>query len=113
MNSIKPEIQEIIHAIEEVLPSCRPIYQNSPYGLREASLIIQDIINSGWVSSGGAEVNQFEQMVADYINIPNTIAVMNGTAALHASLYCLDVKPGDEVICPGLSFVATANAIAY
>ncbi len=74
---------------------------------------VKSCLDSGWVSSVGQYVTQFEQMLVDYTGVPYAVAVVNGTAALHISLLLLDVKPNDEVLLPSLTFVATANAVAY
>ncbi|MDG2222515.1 MAG: LegC family aminotransferase [Rubripirellula sp.] len=74
---------------------------------------VLDCIDSGWVSSVGRYVDQLEQMLVDYTGAAHAVAVVNGTAALHISLLLAGVQADDEVICPALSFVATANAISY
>lgn len=74
---------------------------------------VTDCIETGWVSSVGAYVDRFERMVADAAEVDYAIATVNGTAALHVSMLLAGVKPGDEVLAPALTFVATINAIAY
>ena len=74
---------------------------------------IRDCLDKGWVSSVGSYVNQFEEVVAAYVGCKYGIAVVNGTAALHLSLIACEVKSGDEVIVPSLTFVATANVVKY
>jgi len=69
-------------------------------------------IDSGFVSSVGAFVTRFELELANYVGAPHAIAVVNGTSALHVALVALGIKPGDEVIVPALSFVATASAVS-
>lgn len=71
------------------------------------------MIDSGFVSSVGEFVTEFEQRIAEYTGSKHAVAVTNGTAALHLSLLCAGVKPGDEVITQSLTFIATANAITY
>ena len=63
--------------------------------------------------SGGEFVLHFEQAFADWLGVEHAIAVNSGTAALHLALLALGVGPGDEVIVPDLTFVATANAVRY
>jgi perosamine synthetase len=65
------------------------------------------------VSSVGSYVSRFEEIVMDYVGCKYGIAVVNGTAALHLSLIACEVKSGDEVIVPSLTFVATANVVKY
>lgn len=74
---------------------------------------IKECLDTGWVSSVGSYVNRFEKMVAEYVGCEYGIAVVNGTSALHLSLLVCDVKSGDEVIVPTLTFVATANVVRY
>ena len=74
---------------------------------------IKECLDTGWVSSVGSYVNRFEKMVAEYVGCKYGIAVVNGTSALHLSLLVCDVKSGDEVIVPALTFVATANVVKY
>ena len=74
---------------------------------------VQDCINSGWVSSVGRYVDRFEEAVAAACGAPHAVAVVNGTAALHVCLMLAGVRPGDEVLVPALTFVATANSIAH
>jgi len=74
---------------------------------------IKECLDTGWVSSVGNYVNRFEEMVAGYVGCKYGIAVVNGTAALHLSLVACEVRSGDEVIVPSLTFVATANVVKY
>lgn len=74
---------------------------------------VLDCIDSGWVSSAGAYVERFEAAFAEFCGVKHAVACCNGTAALHLSLLALGVGPGDEVIVPTLTFVATANAVIY
>jgi perosamine synthetase len=72
---------------------------------REKELLIQ-CIDTGWVSSDGPFVKQFEQMFADYVGTTHGTAVCNGTAALEVALWAVGVKPGDEVIMPSFTIVS-------
>ena len=74
---------------------------------------VKDCLDTGWISSVGSYVNQFEQMVADFSGAKYGIAAVNGTAALHIALLLSGVKQDDYVILPNLTFVASANAIKY
>jgi dTDP-4-amino-4,6-dideoxygalactose transaminase len=69
-------------------------------------------LRSGWVSQG-PKVAEFERQFAEYVGARNAVAVTSCTTALHLALVAAGVRPGDEVICPSLSFIATANAIVY
>lgn len=74
---------------------------------------VNDCVRSGWVSSLGKYIPEFEQGFADFCGVRHGIAVSNGTAALHLALVALGIGPGDEVIIPTLTFIATANAVRY
>jgi perosamine synthetase len=74
---------------------------------------VTDCIRSGWISSQGKYVLQFEEKFGDYVGQQNTLAVSNGTVALHLALVTLGVGPGDEVIVPNLTFAAPVNAVLY
>ncbi len=74
---------------------------------------VKDCLDTGWISSVGSYVTKFEQMVADFAGAKYGIAAVNGTAALHISLLLSGVKRDDYVILPNLTFVASANSIAY
>ena len=74
---------------------------------------VTDCIETGWVSSAGSYVSKFEEMVADWSACAHGIAVSNGTLGLHLALHMLGLNPGDEVIVPNITFIASANAVAY
>jgi perosamine synthetase len=81
------------------------------FGRQEEDAVVQ-VLRSGWVSQG-PRVAEFERKFAEYVGAPYAIAVSSCTTALHLALLAAGVKPGDEVLCPSLSFIATANAIVY
>jgi perosamine synthetase len=70
-------------------------------------------VRSGWISSLGRFIPEFERDFAAFCDVREAVAVCNGTAALHLALVALGVGPGDEVIVPSLTFIATANAVRY
>jgi perosamine synthetase len=74
---------------------------------------LEECIKSTFVSSVGKFVDRFEKMLEEVTGARRAIAVVNGTAALHACFRLAGVEPGDEVISPALTFIATTNAIAY
>lgn len=74
---------------------------------------VQDCVQSGWISSIGKYIGQFEKMFSSFCGVPYGVAVCNGTVALHLSMVALGIKPSDEVIVPNLTFVATANAVKH
>ncbi|MGD9133804.1 MAG: UDP-4-amino-4,6-dideoxy-N-acetyl-beta-L-altrosamine transaminase [Desulfobacterales bacterium] len=73
---------------------------------------VADVLRSDWLTTG-PKVSEFEQAVADYVGAEYAVAVNSGTAALHAAVYAVGVGPGDEVILPPMTFVATANCVVY
>lgn len=73
---------------------------------------VEQVIRSGWLTMGTL-VRQFEEAFAARLGCRHAIAVSSCTAALHLAQLALEMGPGDEVICPALTFVATANAIRY
>ena len=72
-----------------------------------------ECLESGWISGSGKYVEAFEEKFAHFCGVTNAIAVANGTAALHVALLALDIKAGDEVIVPDLTYIASSNAVAY
>lgn len=95
------------------MPTTRMVRVASPsVGPRERAYVLE-ALDAGEVSSMGAFVRRFERAFADYIGVPFAIATANGTVALHLTLEALGLKAGDEVLVPDLTFVATANAVAY
>ena len=74
---------------------------------------VVDAIRSSWISSTGPYVAKFERDFAGFCESRAAVSVANGTVALHLALLALDVAPGDEVIVPSLTYVATANAVRY
>jgi perosamine synthetase len=74
---------------------------------------VMDCMDTGWVSSIGKYVNEFETKFAAYIGSKYAVSCCNGTVALHLALMALGVAPGDEVIMPTLTYIATANAVKY
>ncbi len=74
---------------------------------------VADCLASSWISSCGKYVERFEAAFAEFCGARYAVACCNGTAALHLTLLALGIGPGDEVIVPTLTFVATANAVTY
>ena len=79
---------------------------------REKELVL-DTIESGWVSSVGKYVDDFEAGIADVCGVSHGVAVANGTVALQICMLVAGVQPEDEVLIPALTFVATANAVSH
>src|SRR4051794_23071679 len=74
---------------------------------------VVDAIRSSWISSSGPYLQRFEREFAALCGTKAALAVCNGTVALHLALLGLNVRPGDEVLVPSLTYIATANAVRY
>ena len=70
------------------------------------------VLKSDWITQGPT-IEKFERTVAKFVGNKHAVAVSSGTAALHAACFAAGIKPGDEVIVPTLTFVASANCILY
>jgi perosamine synthetase len=90
--------------LAKTIPVARP-----SFGVAEERAVLE-VLRSGWVSQG-PRVGEFEQRFAEYVGAREAVAVSSCTTALHLALVAAGVQQGDEVLCPSLSFVATANAI--
>lgn len=83
-----------------------------PYLTADEAQCAYDTILTGWVTQG-PRVQEFEEKFASYTGAKYAVALSNCTTALHLAMIVADVKAGDEVICPSMSYVATANCIMY
>lgn len=83
-----------------------------PYLTAEEAQAAYDTILTGWITQG-PKVQEFEEKFATYTGAPYAVAVSNCTTALHLSLIVAGISAGDEVICPSMSYIASANAIRY
>ena len=72
-----------------------------------------EAVKSGWVSSKGPFIEEFERSFSSYINVKHGVATSNGTTALHLALVALGMGKGDKVLVPSLTFIAVANAVTY
>lgn len=81
-------------------------------GEHERSLV-NECVQSGWVSGASRYVEDFEERYADWLDVDHCIATNSGTTAGHLAMIATDLQPGDEVIMPSLTMVATANAVHY
>ena len=88
-----------------------PIYRPE-IGKEEEEEILK-VVRSGWISSSGPAINQFEEMFSNYIGKRYGVATSNGTTALHLAMSTLGIKEGDEVIVPDLTFISPVNAVLY
>lgn len=87
-----------------------------PYGRQQISRAdieaVRAVLESDWLTTGPA-VAEFERAVAEFCGAPHAVAVASGTAALHTAYAACGLGPGDEVVVPAMTFVATANAVLY
>ncbi len=74
---------------------------------------VADAIKTGWISSSGGYVDKFERKFAEYLGVRHAITTTSGTTALHLALVAAGVGPGDEVIIPAFTMIATAAAVCY
>ena len=74
---------------------------------------VKDCLDTGWISSAGSYVNQFEALVAQQAGAKYGVACMNGTVGLHIAQIIAGVEPNDLVITPNITFIATLNSIKY
>lgn len=73
---------------------------------------VVEVLQSDWLTTG-PKVGEFELAFADFVGAKEAVAVSNGTAALHAAMFALDIQSGDEVLVPAVTFAATANCVVY
>lgn len=91
----------------KIIPVCEP-------DLRGRELeYVTDCIQSNWISSAGKYVTEFEQQFSEHCGAKYGVACSNGTTALHLAMATLGIGPGDEVIIPTFTMIATANAVSY
>lgn len=115
MNTHQTElVKDITSVLTRVLhKASEPVALHEPLFEGREQEYVKDCIDSGFVSSVGAYVNQFEKNLAQFTGAKFAAAVVNGTSALHICLKLAGVQPEDEVLIPALTFIATANAVCY
>lgn len=106
-------VDQVVSALTSVLPAEEPIHLHAPVFQGKEWDYVRECLDTGWVSSVGRFVDEFERRLAEYTGVAHAVAVVNGTSALHVSLILAGVQRGDEVLVPALTFVAAANAVAY
>lgn len=113
MSAVLSDVETIVAGIEGVLGGARrPVALHEPTFGGNEWRYVKECLDTGWVSSVGSYVDRFERELGELVG-GYAVAACNGTAALHAALLVAGVRPGDEVLVPSLSFVATANAVSY
>ncbi|MFN5349311.1 MAG: LegC family aminotransferase [Polaromonas sp.] len=104
---------------QDIARAIKSVVGDGPLGLHEPRfsgnewVYLKECLDSTYVSSVGKFVDRFEDDLANFTGAKRAVAVVNGTAALHVALMLAGVKAGDEVLLPALTFIATANAVAY
>jgi len=99
-----------LHGGEPVRTSLLPY---SAQSINDADIEkVIDTLRASLITTGPV-VQEFEAAIARYVGAEHAVALSSGTAALHAAMYAIDIKPGDEVIVPAITFVASANCIVY
>ena len=88
-----------------------PVSEPNLCGNEEAYVL--DCLRPTWISSRGEYIDRFERLFAEYVGVENAVTASNGTTALHLILRALGIGPGDQVIVPTLTYVATANAVRF
>ena len=104
--------EKIVAALASVLGQ-GPVALHEPRMEGKENRYLANCVDSTFVSTVGVYVDRFETDLARLTGAKHVVATVNGTSALHISLLLAGVQPGDEVLVPGLSFVATANAVRY
>lgn len=100
-------LRSVLPEKEGMIPLHEPVFAGNEWAY------VKECLDTGWVSSVGKYVDEFERKLAEFTGARRAVAVVNGTAALHVCLLLAGVQPGDEVLIPSLTFIATANAVAY
>lgn len=104
---------DFVQTLQAILGEERPAALHEPEFAGNEWTYVKECLDTGWVSSVGKFVDEFEFRLADYTGAKHAVAVVNGTAGLHVALLDAGVRPREEVLCPTLSFIATANAVSY
>ncbi|WDL95136.1 LegC family aminotransferase [Alicyclobacillus sp. ALC3] len=107
-------VTEVLERLKRVLPvTDRPIALHEPTFVGTEWQYVKECLDTGWVSSVGNFVDRFAAELASFTGAKYVIPTVNGTAALHTCLKLVPIEPGDEVLVPALTFIATANAVSY
>ena len=106
-------LEGIVRAVRTVVGDGASVGLHEPTFKGAEWKYVKECLDTGWVSTAGAYVGRFEKSLCEHCEAQNAVAVVSGTAALHAALLITGVEPGDEVIVPSLTFAATANAVVH
>ncbi len=97
----------------EKVSEMRKISVASPVFDGKEKEYVMDCLETGWISSIGKYIQAFEEAFAAFCGVKHALSCANGTVAIHLPLLAYDLKPGDEVIVPTLTYIASANAVKY
>lgn len=111
MTMVDPRV--VLQTIQSVIGTSTPVALHEPRFAGREWEYTKECLDTGWISSVGKFVDRFEAELARTCQAGHAIAVVNGTAALQIALVVAGVSPGEEVLMPALTFVATANAVAH
>ena len=95
----------IVGQIVAMIPVCEPVFDGNE------AIYVEECIRTGWVSSVGKYVTQFEEQFSAYCGAPYGVACTSGTTAFHLALVALGIGPGDEVIIPDFTLIVSANVV--
>jgi len=104
---VNEELAQHSAPAQRLLPVAEPVLAG-----REREYVLE-CLDSSWISSNGIFIERFERAFAEHCGVKHAISCSNGTVALHLALAGLGIGPGDEVICPTLTYVASANCVTY
>lgn len=93
--------------MRDYIPVCEPMLAGNELAY------VTEAVNTGWISSSGKYVGDFEKAFAEYCGVQYAVAVCNGTVALHLMLVAAGIGPGDEVIIPSFTMASSAFAVCY
>ena len=93
--------------MNKFIPLCVPNFEGNE------RKYVDDAVDQGWVSTGGAYITKLEEEMAKFLHVDEVAACQSGTSALHLSLVQAGVQPGDMVIVPTLTFIAAVNPVKY
>ncbi len=111
-STLKPNPQLYLESQNSPRPAnFIPMYE--PWLGEREEKIVQEVMRSGWISSAGKYIRQFEEEFSAYCGSAYGITTSNGTTALHLAVHALGIGADDEVIVPALTFVASANSVQY
>lgn len=107
MKTEKTPASQIIPPIHPRIPVAAPVLDG-----RETEYVLE-CLSTTWISSKGRFIGEFEEAFAQFCGVKHAVATNSGTTALHLALVALGIGPGDEVIVPSLTYVASANVVRY